>query len=246
MILCRNLERRFGDVVAVAGLSLDVPQGGICVVLGPNGAGKSTTLKMLSGLLAPTGGDAWIDGVSIRQDSGPLRRRIGCMPEDLGLFGDLTVEEHLALTGAVFGVERGETEVRANQLIGALGLENGRSTFARSCSHGMRKKTALAMALLPAPNVLILDEPFEAIEPATVHVIGELLRSAAGRGVTVLLSSHVLATTARIASQIVILREGKVTWNSAAQELPCPLDDLYFRTVGTPVFEDLAWLGRPS
>jgi ABC-2 type transport system ATP-binding protein len=229
----------------VADFSLDVPSGAICALVGPNGAGKSTTLKMLSGLLPPGSGEAFVDGVSVTGTPWRLRRRIGCLPEDLGLFADLTVEEHLQLTGDVYGLNRAETDGRATQLLRIFNLEDGRRTFARSCSQGMRKKTALAMALLPNPRVLILDEPFEAIEPATARVIGSLLQSFAGRGGTILLSSHILAIVERIATQITILRDGRIAWNSTANPLPSTLEELYFELAEQPRMEDPWWLGRP-
>jgi ABC-2 type transport system ATP-binding protein len=165
------------------------------------------------------------------------------LPEDLGLFDDLTVEEHLLLTGAVYGVDGRETRARTSQLLHALSLEHGRNTFAVSCSHGMRKKTAFAMALLPNPQVLFLDEPFEAIDPVTAKIIRELLASVARRGVTVFLTSHILSMVERIASQIVMIRKGSMVWNSTVAELPQSLEDHYFDLVESPVVEELEWLG---
>src|SRR5205823_7072846 len=133
---------------------LEVPAGAICAFLGPNGAGKSTTVKMMTGLLAPTSGEVRVCGLDAAANALELKRRIGVLPEDLGLFDDLTVEEHLLLTGDIYGVSRGATEVRTAQLLHALSLEHGRHTFAARSSHGMRKKTSFAMALLPNPQVL--------------------------------------------------------------------------------------------
>ena len=146
MISCRNLTRRFGEFTAVNGLNLEVAAGAICAFLGPNGAGKSTTVKMMTGLLAPTSGDVIVCGLNAAANPLELKRRIGVLPEDLGLFDDLTVEEHLLLTGDIYGITRQETKARASQLLHALSLEHGRRTFAASCSHGMRKKTAFAMS----------------------------------------------------------------------------------------------------
>src|SRR5258708_26858058 len=162
MISCRDLTRRFGGFTAVDHLTLDVDAGAICAFLGPNGAGKSTTVKMLTGLLSPTSGEASVAGLNPAASPLELKRCIGVLPEDLGLFDDLTVEEHLLLTGDVYGVPRQETRARTSQLLHALSLEHGRHTFAAACSHGMRKKTTFAMALLPNPQVLFLDEPLEA------------------------------------------------------------------------------------
>src|SRR3984957_6454866 len=126
MISCRNLTRRFGDFTAVNGLTLNIPAGAICAFLGPNGAGKSTTVKMLTGLLAPTSGEVEVCGLDVTANPIEIKRRIGVLPEDLGLFDDLTEEEHLLLTGAVYGVDSTQTRARTSQLLHALSLEHGR------------------------------------------------------------------------------------------------------------------------
>jgi ABC-2 type transport system ATP-binding protein len=243
MIACRNLTRRFVDFVAVNRITLDVAKGAVCVFLGPNGAGKSTTLKMLTGLLAPTSGSITVCGLDVTANPLELKRRIGVLPEDLGLFDDLTVDEHLLLTGAVYGVSKRETRARANQLLHALSLEDGRRTFAGACSHGMRKKTAFAMALLPSPRALFLDEPFEAIDPVTSRIMRDLLVTVARRGVTVFLTSHILSVAEQIATQVVMIRNGKIVWNSPPAALPQSLEQHYFDLVEAPVVEDLKWLG---
>ena len=243
MISCRNLTRRFGEFTAVDGLNFEVSEGAICAFLGPNGAGKSTTVKMLTGLLAPTSGEVEVCGINVQADPLELKRRIGVLPEDLGLFDDLTVEEHLLLTGGVYGVDRQETRSRTDQLLHALSLGHGRNTFAVSCSHGMRKKTAFAMALLPNPRVLFLDEPFEAIDPVTSKIMRGLLESVARRGVTVFLTSHILQVVEQIATQLVMIRKGKIVWDSPTGELPQSLEQHYFDLVEAPVVEELKWLG---
>jgi ABC-2 type transport system ATP-binding protein len=245
MITCRNLTRRFGEFTAVNGLSFHVDAGAICAFLGPNGAGKSTTVKMLTGLLAPSSGDVEVCGLDPRKNPIELKRRIGVLPEDLGLFDDLTVEEHLLLTGAVYGLDKHETQRRTAQLLHALSLEHGRHTFAAACSHGMRKKTSFAMALLPNPSVLFLDEPFEAVDPVTSKIMRDLLQSAARRGLTVFLTSHILAVAEEIATQVVMIRKGKIVWNSPVGELPQSLEAHYFDLVESPVVEELEWLGSP-
>ena len=243
MISCRELTRRFGGFTAVDNLTLDVARGTICAFLGPNGAGKSTTVKMLTGLLTPTSGQAVVCGLDVAREPLAVKRRIGVLPEDLGLFDDLTVEEHLLLTGQIYGVSRDTTRARVKQLLSALSLAHGLDTFAGHCSHGMRKKTAFAMALLPNPEVLFLDEPFEAIDPVTSKTMRDLLVTVAGRGLTVFLTSHILSVVERIANQFVMIRGGKAVWNSSAQDLPRSLEDLYFDLAEEPVTEDLDWLG---
>jgi ABC-2 type transport system ATP-binding protein len=243
MISCRNLTRRFGQFTAVDSLNLEVEAGAICTFLGPNGAGKSTTVKMLTGLLAPSAGTVEVCGLDAAANGHQLKRLIGVLPEDLGLFDDLTVEEHLLLTGAVYGLDRHETHRRTSQLLHALSLEHGRHTFAVACSHGMRKKTSFAMALLPNPRVLFLDEPFEAVDPVTSRIMRDLLQAVARRGVTVFLTSHILSVAEEIATQVAMIRKGKIVWNSPAGELPRSLEAHYFDLVESPVVEELEWLG---
>jgi ABC-2 type transport system ATP-binding protein len=243
MICCRDLTRRFGDFIAVDHLTLDVAGGAICALLGPNGAGKSTTVKMLTGLLPPSSGQATIGGLDVTKDPLEIKRRIGVLPEDLGLFDDLTVEEHLLLTGRIYGLTSRETTSRTEQLLRVLSLAGGRNTFAGYCSNGMRKKTAFAMALLPNPQVLFLDEPFESIDPLTSKIMHDLLIKVAARGVTVFLTSHILSMAERIASQFVMIRGGKIVWNSSVEQLTQPLEDMYFDLVESPDAEDLTWLG---
>ena len=243
MISCRNLTKRFGDHIAVDNLNLEVPAGSIYCFLGPNGAGKSTTVKMLTGLLKPTSGQAFVAGHDVVLEPLAVKRIVGVLPESLGLFGTLTVEEHLHLSGPIYGLSRHETHSRTDELLRALALDDGRETFIDHCSYGMRKKTALAMALLHNPRVLFLDEPFEGIDPVTSKTLRELMLTLAARGVTVFLTSHILSIVERLASQIVMIRDGHIVWNSRPDELPKSLEDVYFDLVETPIVEDLPWLG---
>ena len=243
MISCVNLTKRYGERTAVDALTLEVTSGTICAFLGPNGAGKSTTVKMLTGLLSPTGGTATVAGFDVLTNPLAVKRRIGVLPENLGLFGTLTVEEHLQLCGPIYGLSHAETKARSNQLLRAVALEDGRYTFIDHCSYGMRKKTALAMALLHDPKVLFLDEPFEGIDPVTSKTLRSLLARIAERGITIFLTSHILSIVERLATQIVMIRDGKTVWNSRPDELPKSLEDVYFDLAETPVEEDLPWLG---
>jgi ABC-2 type transport system ATP-binding protein len=246
MISARQLTRQFGEHTAVDNLTFEIAPGEVCVLIGPNGAGKSTTVKMLTGLLTPTSGSAVVCGVDVAVNPLGVKRLAGVLPENLGLFDALTIEEHLHLTGAVYGISREKTKERTTQLLRLLDLEHGRHTFAENSSHGMRKKTSLAMALLPAPRCLFLDEPFEAIDPVTSRTIRELLRSLAGRGMTIFLTSHILPLAERIATRILFIRDGRLVWNGAPQQLPQSLEDLYFELVESPVSEELEWLGSPQ
>jgi ABC-2 type transport system ATP-binding protein len=243
LISCSNLSRRFGDFLAVDDVGFEVPSGGICALLGPNGAGKSTLMKMLTGLLPPTSGQAFVAGHDVSKESLAIKHVSGILPESLGLFDALTIDEHLLLSGPIYGLTPAETRHRADQLLHALSLEEGRDTFLDQCSQGMRKKTALALALLHNPRVLFLDEPFEGVDPVTVDTIGNLLTAISGRGVTVFLTSHILSIVNRLANQILVIRGGRIVWQSAASELPQSLEQVYFGLVEASTVDDLPWLG---
>lgn len=245
MIECRNLVKKFRDIAAVDDVSLEV-QPGICTLLGPNGAGKSTLLKILTGLIAPDSGSARICGIDVAGRPIDVRRIIGVLPEDLGLFDSLTIEEHLELCGPIYGIPAKETRERGEALMRMLKLDQARDTFLDQCSHGMRKKTALAMALIHNPRVVFLDEPFEGIDPVSARAMEEMLRTIAARGVTVFLTSHILSIVDRLADEIFMIRGGKIVWRSSTEAASRSIEEVYFELVETPPSEDLPWLGSSS
>lgn len=198
---------------------------------------------MLAGLLEPTSGEATVAGIDIRHSGLALRRAIGVLPEDLGLIDSLTVDEHLSLTGSLCGVSSADIHSRSSQLLHALALTEGRSRFIADCSYGMKKKTALAMALLPNPRVLFLDEPFEGIDPVTSAELRLLLENAARRGITIFLTSHILSIVDRLADHIVMIKQGKIVWDAPTRQLPQEIEAHYFELVESPTSEDLTWLG---
>lgn len=240
MIQCRKVSKRFGDFRALDDISLDV-RSGICALIGPNGAGKSTLLKALTGLLRPDAGDISIAGIDIALKPLDVRRVIGVVPDDLGLLDSLTVLEHLQLTGPIYGLSRTDTSARAETLLRILGLNDARDRFAEDCSHGMRKKTALAMALLPQPRVLFLDEPFEGIDPVSASTIEALLKNVAATGTTIFLTSHVLAIVDRLATEVQLIRHGRIVWHSATEITRRSLEEVYFDLVEPPLAEECAW-----
>jgi len=244
MIDCGGLTKAFGEFQAVSGVSFEVRAGSICALLGPNGAGKSTLVKMLTGLITPSAGTAQVCGLAV--DDPELKRIVGVLPESLALFDALTVAEHLEMTGAVYGLKSSDTQSRIDQLLRVLRLEHGRNTFIHQCSYGMKKKTSLAMALLPNPRALFLDEPFEGLDPITAETIRVQLRAIAQRGVTVLLTSHILSMVDRVADQVVMIRRGEVVLDSAIRDLPKSLEESYFERVETITPEDLEWLGSAA
>lgn len=246
-IACHSVTKRFRALTAVDGVTFSVAPGEICTILGPNGAGKSTLIRMLCGLTLPDGGELSVAGHDPRSaDRFVFRKRIGVVPENLGLLPELTVEEHLAMSGPIYGLDRRTTRQRAAELLVFLGLSEKRRTYARECSHGMRKKTALAMSLLHNPEVLILDEPFEGVDPASSETIRLLLQAAAGRGVTVLLTSHILSLVDRISNRLLLMREGRVVLETPMRDLEhATAEQAYFDLVEAPAFQDLEWLHSP-
>ncbi len=240
-IECVDVTKRYRGRAAVKGVTLTIG-GGICAMLGANGAGKSTLLKLMTGLEKVDAGTLRVAGFEVSSRAAEMKRTIGVLPDSLGLFESLTVLENLRCVGPIYGLSEAETEARAESLLRLLELERGRDTFAAECSYGMRKKTALAMALIHTPRVLFLDEPFEGIDPSSSRVIERTLVDVAARGTTVLLTSHILPLVERLATRIVLLHAGTIAWDSDAATPDRPLEQMYFNTVGEPRGETPAWL----
>jgi ABC-2 type transport system ATP-binding protein len=241
MISCQHVTKRFGQFTAVDDVSFSV-SGGICALLGPNGAGKSTLIKLLTGLLAPDQGEIRVAGFDLLKQPITGRHAVGVVPEDLGLFDSLTIQEHLELCIPVYRLEKKQARERIDFLLRVLGLIEGKNTFLDRCSHGMRKKTSLAMALLHNPHVLFLDEPFEGIDPVSSKAMRDLLVAQSRQAVTIFFVSHILPMVKELATDIMMIRRGKIVFHSPSREVPKPLDDLYFDLVERPAAEDFTWL----
>jgi ABC-2 type transport system ATP-binding protein len=254
-IQTQSLTRQYGDLTAVDRLDLSVPRGIIFGFLGPNGAGKSTTINMLTGLLPPTAGTALVAGFDIKKDPLEVKRRIGAVPEDLSLYERLTASEHVELVGRLHGLTQAEIERRIPPLLDLLELEDSADKMILDYSHGMRKKTALACALIHAPEILFLDEPFEGIDPISTKAIKEVLRDmAAQRGTTVFFSTHVMELAERFCDQVGIINKGQLAGIGSIADLrqradlsdDAPLEDVFIQTVGAEVEDEglLDWLTR--
>lgn len=241
MIYCQQVRKQFKDHVVLQDVSFQIPSG-ICALLGPNGAGKSTLLKILTGLLAADSGEAKICGLDVRATPIEFKRLIGVVPEDLGLFDSLTVREHFDLTGPIYGLTARQTRERTDSLLRTFDLDFARDTLMEQCSFGMRKRTALALALLHNPRVLFLDEPFEGVDPVASKTIQDLLASIARRGITVFLASHTLSLIGGLASEVMLIRDGRIVTHSEVQALERPLESIYFELIEAPPVEDLPWL----
>jgi len=241
VISCRDLTRRFGNLIAVDCVSFEVASG-ICALLGPNGAGKSTLLKLLTGLLRPDEGSVRICAADVSKNVADAKRIIGVVPEDLGLLDSLTIKEHLEMSGRVYGLDREQIRYRTESLIQALGLRDAVNTFLDKCSHGTRKKTALAMALLHNPRVLLLDEPFEGIDPVSSKAIQQLFTNLSRRGATIFFVAHSLNVVTQVADQVIMMHRGKLVWNSPVSAMSRSIDEMYFDLVEAPGAEALSWL----
>jgi ABC-2 type transport system ATP-binding protein len=245
-IEARGLTKVFGSFTAAHNLNLLVPRGTIFGFLGPNGSGKSTTVKMLTGLLTPTEGEALIAGEPVAVENVALKHKIGVLPEDDALFRALTIWEHLEMSGPLYGLSHEETEARATQLLRHLDLWRERGTYIEQASFGMRKKCALAMALLHNPRVLFLDEPFEGIDPGSSRNIKDLLLMLSKKGATIFLTSHILEVVERLVSQYAIIIDGEIVCQQTVEETVKAgrtLEDVYFQFAGRPAMEEMAWLG---
>jgi ABC-2 type transport system ATP-binding protein len=246
MIQTIGLSKRFGEFVAVHDLNLQVPKGVIFGFLGPNGSGKSTTVKMLTGILQPSAGDALVDGASILTSPLEIKRKIGVLPEDLALFDSLTIWEHMMMCGPIYRLSRRETESRAEQLLNYLDLWSDRHAFVDQSSFGMKKKCAFAMALIHNPRILFLDEPFEGIDPVVSRSIKDLLLLMAGKGITVFLTSHILEVVERLVHSFAVIRHGEVVCAQSMKETieaGRTLEDVYFQHVERRNVEELEWIG---
>lgn len=241
-----NLQKSFGSKRAVDRLSLAVPTGTFFGLVGPNGAGKSTTLKMSTGLLRPDSGSIVVDGLDVWADTRLIKERIGVVPEDLRLFERLTGRELLEYVGLLRQLGRPESRRRAEELIQALDLEEAASRLVVDYSAGMRKKVALAAAILHRPTVLFLDEPFESVDPLSVRTIRSMLEQLVAGGSTVVFSSHVMEVVERICDQVAVVHAGQVVAQGMTQELCAErrLEDVFADAVGgMKEAVELDWLG---
>lgn len=246
-ICIEKLTKNFGKKKAVDNISLKVEKGGFWGFLGPNGAGKTTTVNILAGLLPPTAGNVFIEGYSLAKDSLIIKKKIGVVPEKLSLFGRLSLWEHLILIGQLYGLSLTQTESRARDLLDFFDLWQDRGTYVCDSSYGMKKKLALALALIHKPRVLILDEPFEGVDPAVGKKIRELFTILSSRGVTIFITSHIIDIMERYINHVVIIIEGKIAFSSSMQRLKnskCTLEDLFIELAASNPFntEQINWL----
>ncbi|HXJ15221.1 MAG TPA: ABC transporter ATP-binding protein [Candidatus Limnocylindrales bacterium] len=218
-IRTEQLTRRFGALTAVDSVDLRVNAGQFFGFLGPNGAGKSTTIKMLTGLLAPTSGRMELLGLDFQKNPIDVKRQIGVVPEGMGLFERLTGGEYLQFVGRMYGLDEATTEKRTAELLDFMQLADREKTLIADYSHGMQKKLALAAAVIHGPRILFLDEPFEGVDALAAGALKALLGRMTERGVTIFLTSHVLEIVERLCSHVAIIHQGRLVAQGSLEEL---------------------------
>ena len=247
-VVARGLVKRFGDKTAVAGIDLDVPRGCFYGLVGPNGAGKTTSIRMMTGLMRPDGGQVWVEGRDVWADPVAVKSRIGVLPDEFRLFDRLTGAELLDYCGLLRGMAPAVVAERARELLDVLDLAGAADTFVVDYSTGMRKKIALAAAVLHGPSVLFLDEPFEAVDPVSTRVIRSLLERFTASGNTVVFSSHVMEVVERICDRVGVVHQGRVIAEGATDDLRGGrrLEDVFVELVGAGAADtgSIDWLGQ--
>jgi len=251
-IVVEGLTKAFRRQTAVDHVSFQVARGLFFGFLGPNGAGKSTTIKMLTGLLRPTSGDAVIEGVRLSTDLLGVKSKIGVVTEELPLYERLTGEEHLLFAARMHGLPRPEARRRTEELLEFLSLAEERGKLVVEYSQGMRKKLALACALVHGPQVLFLDEPLNGIDPVSGRVVSDLLRRLTARGVTLFFTSHVLDVVERLCDEVAVIDRGRIVAQGSLDTIraqremgmDASLEDVFLKLVQADVRrEDLTWIG---
>jgi ABC-2 type transport system ATP-binding protein len=256
-IVTEKLTRRFGALTAVDNVDLRVTAGQFFGFLGPNGAGKSTTIKMLTGLLAPTSGRMQLLGLDFSSQTVDVKRQIGVVPEGMGLFERLTGAEYLNFVGRMYGLDHATTLQRTQELLEFMQLADRPKSMIADYSHGMQKKLALAAAVIHGPRILFLDEPFEGVDALAAGALKALLGRMTARGVTIFLTSHVLESVERLCSHVGIIHQGRLVAQGSIEELRAgiaggegskkSLEQIFLSIVGQSgaeraQIEELSWL----
>ena len=243
--MLRGLAKRFGEKVAVNGIDLDVPAGSFYGLVGPNGAGKTTTLSMATGLLRPDYGQAWVHGVDVWESPLDAKRLMGILPDGVRLFDRLTGEQLITYAGLLRGMDRETVAARVADLLAAMDLQEAAGTLVVDYSAGMTKKVALASALIHAPRLLVLDEPFEAVDPVSAANIRSILDSYVASGGTVIVSSHVMDLVQRMCDHVAVVANGRLLAAGTVDEVRAgaSLEDRFVQLVGGRSHtEGLEWL----
>jgi ABC-2 type transport system ATP-binding protein len=241
----RGLAKRFGTKIAVDGISLDVPAGSFFGIVGPNGAGKTTTLSMATGLLRPDFGTAVVHGVDVWAQPLEAKKLMGILPDGVRLFDRLSGEQLVTYAGLLRGMDRDVVTARVGELLAALDLSQDAGTLVVDYSAGMTKKIALASALIHAPKVLVLDEPFESVDPVSAANIRDILDRYVATGGTVIVSSHVMDLVQRMCDHVAVIAGGRILAAGTVDQVRAgaTLEERFVQLVGgRSQTEGLEWL----
>ncbi len=219
MIETVDLSKEFNGVWAVDGLNIQVAAGEILALLGPNGAGKTTTIRMLTTILTPSRGEAFIMGCDIRSQSEQVRSHVGVLTEQHGLYPRMVAREYLEFFGQTYKLERNKLQKRSEELLSYFGLSDDREKRLGQYSKGMRQKLALARALLHDPAVLLLDEPTSAMDPASARLVRNTIQNLRSAERAIIICTHNLAEAEELADQIAIIRQGRLILQGSPSEL---------------------------
>ncbi len=241
----RGLTKRYGDTLAVDRVDLEIPAGSFYGVVGPNGAGKTTTLSMATGLLRPDAGSVQVLGIDLWARPEAAKPLLGVLPDGLHTFDRLTGAELISYAARLRGLDRETTRARRDDLLAALDLDDAGRTLVMDYSAGMTKKIGLACALVHAPRVLVLDEPFEAVDPVSAGAIRRILASFVSSGGTVVMSSHVMALVERLCDRVAVVGGGRILAAGTLDEVRGgrDLEERFVELVGdVREHRDLTWL----
>ncbi|CAM3596051.1 ABC transporter ATP-binding protein [Micrococcus flavus] len=244
-LVTRGLAKRYGEKVALAGLDLEVPAGSFYGVVGPNGAGKTTALSMATGMLRPDAGRVWLHGVDVWADPLAAKSRVGVLADGVRTFDRLTGAQLITYAGLLHGLDRAVVDERTADLLRVMDLEDAGRKLVVDYSAGMTKKVTLAAAMVHAPDVLVLDEPFEAVDPVSAANIRDILHDYVGRGGTVIVSSHVMDLVQRMCTHVAVISDGVLRAAGTLEEVRAgrDLEERFVDLVGgRHTGEGLAWL----
>lgn len=219
MIETRELCKQYGNVMAVKKLNLSITRGELFCFLGPNGAGKTTTLKLMTGLLRPTSGSVQINGIDVHANPDKVKKIIGYIPDSPYLYERITSHEFMMFTAELYRIDDEIARERETQLFDTLGLYSVANVMIKDISHGMKQRLLYASTLLHKPSVLFIDEPLVGLDPRSIRTIKNLLKEQTISGVTVFLTTHILALAEEIADRIGIIHQGELTALGTTEEL---------------------------
>ena len=245
----RGLTKAFGQKVAVDRINLDIPSGSFYGLVGRNGAGKTTTISMVTGMLQPIEGTAYVRGIDMWTDPLKAKAHLGVLPDGVHLFDKLTGEQLITYSGYLHGIDKETVASRVKDLLAAMDLTDAAGRAVADYSAGMTKKIALAAALVHAPSVLILDEPFEAVDPVSAANIQDILRGFVASGGTVIISSHVMDLVQRLCDHVAVMDSGRILAAGTVDEVRAgvSLEERFVQLVGGRTSsEGLSWLGTSS